>query len=500
MKRAAILAGFVALLSLVALQTAQAQISCAPPPKAQPQRIKAGEGMPPLPLPVTPLRRTERKKPPAPPTLMAKINYGALGMVEDQGRKVRRYQWTMAVGDTQSLFDYARRELGEVANYKADVMRLNEFNFAPERTPVIYFTGQEGFELTPLERNLIRNYVLQGGYVFANSSSGKDSFTESFKKEFQAMFPDRPWYTLPPEHPLFHSHFQLTTLRHKDGASKYENRFPTIYGINVGCRTAVLFTPCDVACGWDGHSHDFGRRIDIDDARRFGVNLLAYCLAYYRLGRTQSFVKVFAPDEGAPGDVEIAQIRHAGDWDPHPSAISNLMKAFALSTSGQPTYRRIGVEADSSDIFRYPFLYLTGHLNLAFSDKARENLRRYLDGGGFLFIHNCCDRREFDLAVRRELKTLFPDEALAELPADHAIFSSHAAINPAQAPANGAPGFDLAKPSLLGLTRQGYTCVVYSPVSLSGGWEDEPRPLVAAVDPDTSLKLGVNVLVYAMTH
>ena len=131
MKQTTIVAGLVCAICTVALTHVQAQISCAPPPKAQPQRIKAGEGMPPLPLPVTPLRRTERKKPPAPPTLMAKINYGALTMVEEEGRKARRYQWTMALGDTQSLFDYARRELGEVANYKADVMRLNEFNFSP---------------------------------------------------------------------------------------------------------------------------------------------------------------------------------------------------------------------------------------------------------------------------------------------------------------------------------------------------------------------------------
>lgn len=497
MKSKLAIAAFVAVFCVSMLSELRAQISCAPPPKAKPQRIKAGEAFPPLPLPVTPLRRTERKKPPAPPTLMAKINYGVLKRVERAGRKTRRYQWTMAMGDTRHLFDYARRELGEVGNYKAEVLRLKEFSFAPERTPILYFTGQESFELTPLERSHMRNYVLRGGYVFGNASSGKRGFAESFKKEFQTIFPDRPWYRLPPEHPLFHSHFRLSRLRHKDGASKYSMRFPTVYGVNVGCRTAVIFTSYDVACGWDGHTHDFGRRIDIDDARRFGVNLLAYCLAYYRLGRTQSIVKVFTEEAG---DVEIAQIRHRGDWDSHPTGVSNLMKAFALSTSGQPTYRRVGVEADSEDIFNYPFLYLTGHLNFSLSAKAHENLRRYLDSGGFLFIHNCCAHREFDRAVRRELKATFPDDDLIDLPPEHPIFSSHVTINPSQVPERPAPGFELARPTLQGLTRQGYTCVVYSPVSLSGGWENEPRPLVAAVDPDVSLKLGVNVLVYAMTH
>jgi len=500
MRRSTVFSAIIVFALVALVGESHAQISCGPPPKAKPQRIKGGEGFPPLPLPVTPLRRTERKKPPAPPTLVAKINYGALKVVEVGGRKVRRYQWTMAMGDTRNLFSYARRQLGDVADYKAEVVRLNKFSFSPEREPIMYFTGQEGFELTPLERAHIRNFVLQGGYVFGNASSGKEAFAESFKREFHdKIFPDRPWFRLPPEHPLFHSHFQLGKLRHKQG-TKYFYKMPEIYGINVGCRTAVIFTPWDVACGWDGHTHDFGRRIDIEDARRLGVNLLAYCLAYYRLGRTQSIVKVFSDDSPVPGDVVIAQIRHEGDWDPHPTALSNLMKAFALSTSGRPSYRRVAVEPDSPEIFNYPFLYLTGHLNFTFSKKARENLRRYLDGGGFLFIHNCCDRKAFDHAVRRELKAIFPDDDLAELPPNHPIFSANSVIDPSKVPARPAPGFELTRPRLLGLTRNGYTCVVYSPVSLSGGWEEEPRPMVAAVDPDVATKLGVNVLVYAMTH
>lgn len=499
MKKTSVVLSAIALFFAAIAIESQAQISCAPPPKASPQRIKGGEGFPPLPLPVTPLRRTERKKPPAPPTLMAKINYGALQMVERDGRKSRQYQWTSAMGDTQQLFDYARRQLGEVANYKAEVMLLKDFSFSPERQPIMYFTGQEGFELTPLERSHIHNYVLMGGYVFANASSGKDEFQESFKKEIEQIFPDRPWFRLPPDHPLFHSHFKITKLRCRI-EKEYETREPEIYGINVGCRTAILFCPLDVACGWDGHSHDFGKRVDIEDARKFGVNLLAYSLAYYRLGRTEAIVKVFTEDEDMPGDLEIAQLRHEGDWDPHATGISNLMKAFATSTSGQPTYKRVGIEPTSEDIYDYPFVYLTGHLDFTLSDEARKNLRNYLDSGGFLFINNCCGRHDFDIAVRRELKRLFPDNELSELPADHAVYTANATIDPSAVPDRPAPGFERTRATLLGLSRQGYTCVVYSPVSLSGGWEQEPRPMVAAVDPDVAMKLGVNVLVYAMTH
>jgi hypothetical protein len=335
--------------------------------------------------------------------------------------------------------------------------------------------------------------------VFANASSGKEAFVESFKKEIQTIFPNRPWYRLPPDHSLFHSHFQLKQLRHKI-ETEFENRPPEVYGINVGCRTAVIFMPYDVACGWDGHTHDFGRRIDIEDARKFGVNLLAYALSYYRLGRTQSVARVFADDSDVPADVEIAQVKHQGDWDPHPTAISNLMKTFAVSTSGQPAYRRVGVDPESEDIYNYPFLYLTGHLDFTLTDEARENLRQYLDGGGFLFIVNCCGRSDFDTAVRREIKTLFPDDELVELPDDHPVYLAHTTIHPAEVPDRPAPGFERVKATLYGLTRQGYTCIVYSPVSLSGGWEHEPRPMVAAVDPDVAMKLGVNVLVYAMTH
>ncbi|MCX7014118.1 MAG: DUF4159 domain-containing protein [Candidatus Sumerlaeota bacterium] len=179
-------------LLLMTERPANAQIDCGEAPPAPPKRISGGEGFPPLPLPATPLRRTERKRPPAPPTLMAKVN-SAGQQVDYKGHTV--WDWTTAVGDTPSLFKYLRGVLD--INYKADVVRLDQFDYAPERVPIMYFTSRKAMEISPQEQALLRNYVLNGGAILGAASSGYEEFSSSFVEQMRQIFPDRPWYQLP---------------------------------------------------------------------------------------------------------------------------------------------------------------------------------------------------------------------------------------------------------------------------------------------------------------
>jgi len=185
----------------------------------------------------------------------------------------------------------------------------------------------------------------------------------------------------------------------------------------------------------------------------------------------------------------VGQIAHNGDWDPTPSGLQYLLKAVSEETSAQVNYRQVAVDLETADLFQYPFLYLTGLLDFRLSDKAAANLRQYLTRGGFLLVSNGCNRQEFDRAVRRELAKVFGGNRLQALPASHPVYSAH---------------FDMAAKSgsekLEGVTQDGVTCVVYSPGSIGTAWDGEPRPFVELPDTDTARRLGLNTLVYAMTH
>jgi len=128
-------------------------------------------------------------------------------------------------------------------------------------------------------------------------------------------------------------------------------------------------------------------------------------------------------------------------------------------------------------------------------------LRRFLDGGGTLLVNNSLGLQTFDRSVRRELGKVLPDAALKPLPAGHPVFTSvfnlsSASYTPALATAR--PG--LKEPYLEGIWLHGDLKVIYSPIDLEAGWEGLDHPLARAYQPDSAIKLGVNIIMYAMTH
>ena len=277
---------------------------------------------------------------------------------------------------------------------------------------------------------------------------------------------------------------------------------PALKGINIGCRTAVIFSPYDLSCGWDGHSHPWNRGVTSEDARKLGTNIIAYCLATVKLGDFLSKVKVnYDPDERAGSKFVFAQLRHSGDWNPNPSGTANLLKELAKTTSVDVKFRPKAVRLTDSDVHAYPFLYMTGHLDFKFSAPEAAVLRKYLERDGFLLVDNCCGRAQFDIAFRRELKRVFPDRELALLEPDHpalAVLYKTDKLEYAEPTKYVAP--DLVKPHVEGISIGGNTVVIYNKYGLGNGWEGEEHPYASGVAPRDSLKLATNLVLYAMTH
>ncbi len=473
------------LIFPIFIQSALGQISCAPKPPSPPKRISAGEGFAPLPLPVTPLRRTERKRPPAPPTLVAKANLG-MKKVMHNNREV--WQWVHAAGDMHDLFQLARRELK--INYKSDVVRMEEFNYSPESVPIMYMTSREGFVLNDAQRKALRRYVLDGGVILAAAGSGNEAFTRTFRNEMRKLFFDRPWHVFPADHPMYRSHHVIVSVTYRRGASDVFKAPPQLEGINIGTRAAIILSPADLSCGWNRHTHPEGLRVMPEDAQKIGINVLAYVLAYYRIGRLTSVPVMFKSEESDPGDVRVGQIMHAGDWDPSPSGLQHFLRQVSHDTSAGVNYRREAIDLENADLYKYPFLYLTGLLDFKLSDKAASNLKQYLDHGGFLLVSNSCNRKDFDRAVRREIGKLYSNQKLKLLPATHAVYSTH--HNLASRAASTA--------RLEGLASDKTTNIIYSPGSIGSAWDGESPPFVKLPDPAVARAVGVNALVYAMTH
>jgi hypothetical protein len=205
-----------------------------------------------------------------------------------------------------------------------------------------------------------------------------------------------------------------------------------------------------------------------------------------------------APEPPA-GTLVVAKLKYGGggDWYVNPTSLPNLHAA--LREAGLPAaHLRDDVVADVAspdDIFRYPILHMTGHGNVRFTEEELARLRRYLERGGFLHVD---DNYGLDEAWRRECGRLFPDRPLVELPADHELYRIYYDF-PAGLPKihehHGGPARGYA------VFVDGRMVIFYSyNTDLGDGWEDADVHDDPPAKRDAALKMGVNIVLYALTH
>ena len=191
--------------------------------------------------------------------------------------------------------------------------------------------------------------------------------------------------------------------------------------------------------------------------------------------------------------IGILKYNGGGDWYANPTALKNLIQFCNtnLNTNIDPMYDEI--EVGNLSIFQYPWVHLTGHGNVVFSPKEANNLRNYLISGGFLHIS---DNYGLDPFIRKEMKKVFPEIDFVELPLNHEIYETPYAFK------NGLPKIhehDDNSPLGLGLIYQGRLVCFYDfECDLGDGWEDEEVHNDSEEIRTKALKMGANVLSYAL--
>jgi len=195
-----------------------------------------------------------------------------------------------------------------------------------------------------------------------------------------------------------------------------------------------------------------------------------------------------------PASMQLALLKYngGGDWYSNPTALPNLAQ-FCNSTLGTSFEREYAVvDVGSAELFNYPWVHMTGHGNVVFSDVEAENLRNYLIGGGFLHID---DNYGMDPYVRTAMKKVFPELEFIELPFEHEIYDQKFSFR------NGLPKVHLhddKPPQGFGLFWEDRLVCFYTyECDLGDGWEDED----VHNDPQEvrllALRMGANIIQYA---
>ena len=472
---------------------------CGSKPVVPPQRRTGGEGVPPLPLPATPQRRTERKRQPAPPPLIAKIQYGDLKEIEEDGQKVRYYDWNKDPGDIAVLLSLANPKLGLRYTWKQGP--LSAFPPDPAQYPIYYYTGSDDFKLSDEEVTRLREYLRAGGTIWGDTCFGDPDFFKAFVREMSKVLPDRHFRRLDQSHPIFSLFYSTKQVSYTQNVPDAPNGEPVFYGVDLGCRTAIILSRYDLSCGWDGHIREGAFSVSPNATRSLGINMVAYTLASYPVAIYQSTSKIFYEAGERPrGQFIFAQAKIGENWDCQTNSIANLLKALATKTSAEVKFEHRAVDMAKDDLHTYPFLYITGHYDFKFSDAELGALKRYISAGGFLLASPCCGSREFDAAFRREIARVLPGCQLALLPGDHAVYNMAYKIGSVgYAEYVSSLGETPPPQPLESISIGGLTPVIYSPYGL-GGWRGFDHPFGRDVAQEDALKLGINIVLYCMTH
>jgi len=205
-------------------------------------------------------------------------------------------------------------------------------------------------------------------------------------------------------------------------------------------------------------------------------------------------IPLFAQNESK---FKIARLKYNGgsDWYNGQTEEINLLKFIAQNTTikTEPVYEF--VDLTSGNIFTYPFLFMTGHGNIVFSDEDANKLKTYLENGGFLYVD---DDYGLDKAFRREIKKVFPDKELTELPFSYGLY--HCFYDFPKGPPkthehNGKP------PQGFGIFVNGKLCLYYTYESNpSDGWDDAEVHNDPPEKREEALKFGTNLVIWSLMN
>jgi hypothetical protein len=193
--------------------------------------------------------------------------------------------------------------------------------------------------------------------------------------------------------------------------------------------------------------------------------------------------------------IALAKYNGGGDWYANPTSLPNLIKFCNSNMKTNINPEPSDVEVGNQDLFNFPFVHMTGHGNVVFSVNDAQNLRKYLEGGGFLHIDDNYGLNEF---IRREMKKVFPDRDFTELPPSHPVFHQKYDFP------DGLPKIhehDKKQPQAFGIfIGDRLVCLFTYESDLGDGWEDPDVHSDSEEIRLKALKMGANIISFVFNQ
>lgn len=382
------------------------------------------------------------------------------------------------------------------------------------QTPVLFISGRDSLQLDNTMKQKLKQYVEQGGFIFAESCCEGEAFDRDFRQLMEELFPESPLRLLPPDHPVWYAEERVP--------SKYLRE---LWGVDACCRTSVVYCPNLLSCYWELASTRQLPQLppeieaEVRATLAIGANVLTYATnreLKEKLDAPQIIPDIATSNQTQRSTLYVAKVQHAGGADDAPAALSNL-----LSVARDQLQLRINAEKrllslTNESLFDYPIAFWHGRRDFQLSEKERHALADYVSRGGFVMADAICASNEFATAFRREMKAAFPDHSLEPIPPSHPLFSqayqgydiAQVRLRDPRGANTGAGGpagegdrtarIETLAPVLEGIQVDGRWVVVFSPYDLSCALENQTSISCKGYVREDAAKIGMNLILYAM--
>ncbi len=358
------------------------------------------------------------------------------------------------------------------------------------QAPVVFFNGHSAPEFPAQGKRNLRDFVDQGGFVFAEACCGSQEFDRGFKQLIKDVFPE-PEYRLrplPPDHPVWRAKHLLSPEIHP------------LWGIEHGCRTMLIYSPQDLSCYWNQLERSPANPAVIK-AFRVGQNVIDYATGRempadkLTMRETQE-LKKDAPRRGA---LRIAKLKHGGEWNIAPQAIPNLMETLRRPPINfDVTITQKDLNARDPSLIYFPLIYIHGRAALHLENDDLESLRRHLDpGSGTLFADAACGSAAFDLSFRRFAALLLPNQPLVPIPPGDELYSRKVGFDLSDVEYSQAAGGGHGSPKLEGIKINDHWSIIYSKYDIGCALERHTGVDCLGYTHASAAKIAANIVIYS---
>ena len=456
------------------------------------------------------------------PILISKLAHGdsvmRAGALIETAEPGNIVGWNRKHNDARHLTEFASRELfdGLPLGWQSYDPRRRAYETPQDildevgvlvQSPILYLNGHNAPKLSGQQKQILKKYIEEGGFVIAEACCGSPAFADGFRALMRELFPKSPLQPMSPDHAIWRSYFAVPPGEISD-----------LECMELGCRTVVVLSPEPLAGYWEEAKYMPTGKTPAknrgEQAYRLAGNIIAYATGMEPPKQRLSFTKIADPsaeDKSPPnGFVQPAQIRIPGEPPPAPAAMRNLMAhlrdAAGLDVVLESDPSKTQLQMNDPELFKFKFVYMHGRKRFQFDANDLANLKANLRSGGLLFADACCGKPEFDAAFRDMVKQLYPDTPLELIPLDDELYSAEIGgtalrtVKRREKAGGDGPdgGYRAMPPHLEGVKVDGRWVIIYSKYDIGCALEGHKATDCLGHTRDSALDLATAAALYAL--